>query len=106
MLILTRRVGEVVMVGDAIKVVVVGAAGGQVRLGIDAPREVAVHREEIYEKVKREEQRPPAAPEEAPAQGREGIAAQSLLEKIQALGPQQRAEVVSHIDILLKERER
>jgi len=52
MLILTRKVGEKIHVGDAITVTVLNAKGSQVRLGIDAPKDVAVHREEVYEKVK------------------------------------------------------
>jgi carbon storage regulator len=55
MLILTRRVGETVMVGDEITVTVLGVKGNQVRLGVNAPKEVAVHREEIYERIKREQ---------------------------------------------------
>lgn len=54
MLILTRRVGEILRINDDITVVVLGVSGGQVRLGISAPKEVSVHREEIYEKIKRE----------------------------------------------------
>jgi carbon storage regulator len=54
MLILTRRVGETVVIGDDITVTVLGVKGNQVRLGVDAPREVAVHREEIFERIKRE----------------------------------------------------
>ena len=56
MLILTRRVGETVMVGDDVTVTVVGVKGNQVRVGINAPKSVAVHREEIYERIKREQQ--------------------------------------------------
>lgn len=54
MLILTRRVGETVMVGDEVTVTVLGVKGNQVRLGINAPKHVAVHREEIYERIKHE----------------------------------------------------
>ena len=52
MLILTRRVGEVLMIGDQTKIVVLGVKGSQIRLGINAPKDVMVHREEIYEKYK------------------------------------------------------
>lgn len=55
MLILTRRVGETVMIGDDVTVTVLGVKGNQVRIGVNAPREVAVHREEIFERIKREE---------------------------------------------------
>ncbi len=55
MLILTRRVGETVMIGDEITVTVLGVKGNQVRVGVNAPRNVAVHREEIFERIKREE---------------------------------------------------
>ena len=55
MLILTRRVGETVMIGNEITVTVLGVKGNQVRVGVNAPKEVAVHREEIYERIKREE---------------------------------------------------
>ena len=51
MLILTRRVGEALMVGDDTKIVVLGVKGSQIRLGINAPKDVKVHREEIYEKI-------------------------------------------------------
>ena len=56
MLILTRRVGEVVMIGNDVTVTVLGVKGNQVRIGVNAPRDVAVHREEIFERIKREEQ--------------------------------------------------
>ncbi len=51
MLILTRRVGEALMIGDDTKIVVLGVKGSQIRLGINAPKDVKVHREEIYEKI-------------------------------------------------------
>jgi carbon storage regulator len=56
MLILTRRVGETVMIGNEVTVTVLGVKGNQVRMGINAPRTVAVHREEIFERIKNEEQ--------------------------------------------------
>lgn len=56
MLILTRRVGETVMIGNEIEVTVLGVKGNQVRVGVKAPREIEVHREEIYERIKKEEQ--------------------------------------------------
>ncbi len=54
MLILTRRVGETLMIGDAVSVTVLGVKGNQVRIGINAPKDVAVHREEIFQRIKRE----------------------------------------------------
>ncbi len=55
MLILTRRVGETLMIGDKVTVTILGSKGNQVRVGINAPKNVAVHREEIYERIKREQ---------------------------------------------------
>jgi carbon storage regulator len=54
MLILTRRVCETLMIGDDITVTVLGVNGNQVRIGVDAPKSVEVHREEIYQKIKKE----------------------------------------------------
>lgn len=54
MLILTRRISESVIIGDDVKITVLGVKGSQVRLGIDAPKSVSVHREEIYERIQQE----------------------------------------------------
>ena len=56
MLILTRRVGETVMIGNDVTVTVLGVKGNQVRVGINAPKTIAVHREEIFERIKREQE--------------------------------------------------
>ncbi len=56
MLILTRRVGETLMIGDDVAITVLGVKGNQVRVGINAPKEVPVHREEIYLRIKNEEE--------------------------------------------------
>lgn len=58
MLILTRRVGETLMVGDDIKITVLGVKGNQVRIGVEAPKEVAVHREEIWHRIQAGEHAP------------------------------------------------
>ena len=55
MLILTRRIGETLMIGEDVTVTVLGVKGNQVRIGVNAPKHVAVHREEIVERIKREE---------------------------------------------------
>ena len=55
MLILTRRIGETVMIGDEVTITVLGVKGSQVRIGFNAPKNVAVHREEIYQRIKEEE---------------------------------------------------
>jgi carbon storage regulator len=60
MLILTRRVGETLMIGDHVSVTVLGVKGNQVRIGVNAPREVAVHREEIFDRIHRQDDDPVA----------------------------------------------
>lgn len=58
MLILTRRISESVIIGDDVKITVLGVKGSQVRLGIEAPKSVSVHREEIYERIQKEKDEP------------------------------------------------
>jgi carbon storage regulator len=55
MLVLSRRMGEALVIGGNIKLTVLGVSGGQVRIGIEAPREISVHREEIHDKIRQEQ---------------------------------------------------
>jgi carbon storage regulator len=61
MLILTRRVGESLIIGDDVVVNVLGVKGNQVRIGVDAPKDVSVHREEIYDRIQAEKDQPNAS---------------------------------------------
>jgi carbon storage regulator len=61
MLVLSRRVGETVMIGDDIKLTVLGISGNQIRIGIAAPKEVSVHREEVYQRIREELAQQPVA---------------------------------------------
>ena len=60
MLILTRRVGEALMIGENTKIVVLGVKGSQIRLGINAPKDIMVHREEIFIKIQEEKNQEPS----------------------------------------------
>ena len=68
MLILTRRVGETLVIGDDVTVTVLGIKGNQVRIGVNAPKDISVHREEIYDRIQREK----AGSENAPEDAKEG----------------------------------
>jgi len=65
MLILTRRVGETVMIGDEVTVTVLGVKGNQVRIGVNAPKTVSVHREEIFQRIRGEAGSEPSHDDEA-----------------------------------------
>ena len=66
MLILTRRVGETIMIGDDVTVTVLGVKGNQVRIGVNAPDDVPIHREEIYARIQRQHMGPSEGGEDSP----------------------------------------
>lgn len=77
MLILTRRVGESLIIGDDVQVTVLGVKGNQVRIGVNAPKTLSVHREEIYERIKKEQALDKARLEGAAA----ALAGQSVIQQ-------------------------
>jgi len=79
MLILTRRVGETIVIGDDVIITVLGIKGNQVRIGINAPKDVSVHREEIYQRIQQE--KTPSAAAVAPVKSEESAPAISIKKK-------------------------
>lgn len=74
MLILTRRVGETIVIGDEVIITVLGIKGNQVRIGINAPKDVSVHREEIYQRIQKEKEEKSSASAAAPTPKKEEVA--------------------------------